>query len=834
MYTPADRGFSSTRGLTSGIVQPKQKAGAGALPIEDNRAQNNFWQRKNKSGLPDQLKAGVEALSGQRMDDVKVHYHSDKPAQLKAYAYAQGTDIHLGPGQEHHLPHEAWHVAQQKSGIVKPTTQLKEGVQINTDPHLEREADVMGRQVMRVGASATPGRSIRYSVAPHSAPMQMSFWINGGQVLRQETIEARVEQYRGSDEVARVLIAWAADSVVAGRQFRNWGEAIRAAQDSLGPGWKTKLAVLALILLLVFGAGWLVLFGLPGFGNQRAQDTPQPEPHRPPVLPPSLLPRIEDLRTNTNLIALHELHQNPRAEIALEEEDATPGGAEALVALEPVLEELAPVVLPKRDAIEEAATGASDGDKAGSGKTALTSENPKPLPSEVDISDDPASRTDQIKELNSEYLSKNVDVIKVVTHAQASQAGRGHPSAAVSSIEQLIRDYAGKVRIELVILAEPPAMFIFKDLLEGLDVQKDRQHLSYRNCNFTVIRQQPLSKTTSPISPIRGQQERSVSLHPDDELDLWKDDVTHVEQTKALMNAVGSQKLIGLNPHGWGDSPRFIDTGDMTYPITQSPSTIFKGGTYKDKAPGKLSPINEVIKDNIQRLVKLVRAGKIDLWTTYGLHYTDSSQGITMKHANTISSLMVMSAFHYQQSTGGKPLVILNLSKLNLDHTKAIRENDGASAEIGTVYYYKMNQPSVMTILVNKSVTFIDIVGGIPKDWFSLLVDSSTLPVTYEGANTANLAHQLGKNFLSLRDIGTTNYVEIEGFEKGHDRLMEATRSLGAPKQMPDPVLIAKVLQELNDPHSAVAQYVSEVHKRAKEPEADQVLMAIEKLRATK
>lgn len=35
--------------------------------------------------------------------------------------YSQGTDIHIGPGQEKHLPHEAWHVVQQKQGRVKPT-----------------------------------------------------------------------------------------------------------------------------------------------------------------------------------------------------------------------------------------------------------------------------------------------------------------------------------------------------------------------------------------------------------------------------------------------------------------------------------------------------------------------------------------------------------------------------------------------------------------------------------------------------------------------------------------------------------------------------------------
>jgi hypothetical protein len=100
--------------------------------------------RRNNTGLPDNLKSGIENLSGYSMDDVKVHYHSDKPAQLQAHAFAQGTDIHLGSGQEKHLPHEAWHVVQQKQGRVKPTMQMKGKVNINDDPDLESEADFMG------------------------------------------------------------------------------------------------------------------------------------------------------------------------------------------------------------------------------------------------------------------------------------------------------------------------------------------------------------------------------------------------------------------------------------------------------------------------------------------------------------------------------------------------------------------------------------------------------------------------------------------------------------------------------------------------------------------
>ncbi len=124
-----------------------QKAG-----IEEEKAlQGKFTpvQRKaNNTGLPDNLKTGVETLSGLSMDDVKVHYNSSQPAQLNALAYAQGTDIHVAPGQERHLPHEAWHVAQQKQGRVQPTMQMKEGIPVNDDAGLEHEADVMGAKAM--------------------------------------------------------------------------------------------------------------------------------------------------------------------------------------------------------------------------------------------------------------------------------------------------------------------------------------------------------------------------------------------------------------------------------------------------------------------------------------------------------------------------------------------------------------------------------------------------------------------------------------------------------------------------------------------------------------
>ena len=130
------------------LMEKEYSAGAAENPSDESNSNNQPFQLKsqeNNTGLPDNLKSGVENLSGFSMDDVKVHYNSDKPAKLQAHAYAQGTDIYLGTGQEKHLPHEAWHVVQQKQGRVKPTIQ-DQGVSINDDKGLEREAEDRGKE----------------------------------------------------------------------------------------------------------------------------------------------------------------------------------------------------------------------------------------------------------------------------------------------------------------------------------------------------------------------------------------------------------------------------------------------------------------------------------------------------------------------------------------------------------------------------------------------------------------------------------------------------------------------------------------------------------------
>ena len=156
-------------GDRSADTQPAQRK-----ETTDSTDTSSHVSQASQNGLPDGLRSGIENLSGIDMGDVKVHYNSSKPAQLQAHAYAQGTDIHLASGQEKHLPHEAWHVVQQKQGRVKPTVQLKGKVGINDDAGLEREADVMGAKAQQVGYSSSTAGSASVqakTVAPY--PIQM-------------------------------------------------------------------------------------------------------------------------------------------------------------------------------------------------------------------------------------------------------------------------------------------------------------------------------------------------------------------------------------------------------------------------------------------------------------------------------------------------------------------------------------------------------------------------------------------------------------------------------------------------------------------------------------
>jgi hypothetical protein len=189
--------------------KPKQLVSKNSgISLEDNRPQSTIQKKANNTGLPNQLKSGIENLSGHSMDDVKVHYNSSKPAQLNAHAYAQGTDIHVASGQEKHLPHEAWHVVQQKQGRVKPTMQLKAKVNINDDKSLEKEADMMGARALQLKEASGSSSFVSISSSSAGKITQRAF-DSQGQILHSMQEVAQNDQawafYQGLDSETKEL-----------------------------------------------------------------------------------------------------------------------------------------------------------------------------------------------------------------------------------------------------------------------------------------------------------------------------------------------------------------------------------------------------------------------------------------------------------------------------------------------------------------------------------------------------------------------------------------------------------------------------------------------------
>jgi hypothetical protein len=223
---PADRAaFDDLR--AEKVVQRQNSDIANAGPrMDQQRMAASAIGRKsdgapapNRTGLPDQLKAGIESLSGISMDDVKVHYNSSQPAQLHAHAYAQGTDIHIAPGQERHLPHEAWHVVQQAQGRVQPTMQIRGSVLANDDEGLEREANVMGAKGLWVPAlnGAASPRTVA-AVAQRRRPNL----IDGSTRMAAQSQAVQLAKLTPAEAVNQAVAAWKANQLNRAAKTDDW------------------------------------------------------------------------------------------------------------------------------------------------------------------------------------------------------------------------------------------------------------------------------------------------------------------------------------------------------------------------------------------------------------------------------------------------------------------------------------------------------------------------------------------------------------------------------------------------------------------------------------
>lgn len=195
------------------------------------------------NGLPEPLKTNIEAMSGLSMDDVRVHRNSAEPAAIGALAYAQGAEIHLGTGQERHLPHEAWHVVQQKQGRVPITTHFADAAG-NADSHLEREAETMGDRAEWGRAMPTRQRRERLVAQP---AIQRYMGVGGHKIVMPERIAGSAYNsfltellntfhrlgFTLSKEGLATVRDWCADEELAPRAFNDLDD-VAAALMSLG------------------------------------------------------------------------------------------------------------------------------------------------------------------------------------------------------------------------------------------------------------------------------------------------------------------------------------------------------------------------------------------------------------------------------------------------------------------------------------------------------------------------------------------------------------------------------------------------------------------------
>ena len=196
--SPRVKQLRAFQDMANNSLQAKQAAQLQSMADDhSSRQQHPVQKKENNTGLPDNLKSGIENLSDYLMDDVRVHYNSDKPAQLQAHAYAQGTDIHLASSQEKQLPHEAWHVVQQKQGRVKPTMQKKGKVNINDDTALEKEADMMGAKALNIVLGKNEGVEDTKAIESIKSPVSQ---------LRSKSIKKAKKRIRRVQGWERLLV----------------------------------------------------------------------------------------------------------------------------------------------------------------------------------------------------------------------------------------------------------------------------------------------------------------------------------------------------------------------------------------------------------------------------------------------------------------------------------------------------------------------------------------------------------------------------------------------------------------------------------------------------
>lgn len=168
-----------------------QQKFAFAPPVQLKKADPS---KPNNAGLSDNLKSGIESLSGMSTDHVKVHYNSSQPAQgLLQRKCACGNHTVVGE--------ECAECAKKKSSLQRKLT-----IGASNDP-LEQEADQVAEQVMasplNSAINVTPPRIQRFSGqasdAANTAPASVDHVLTGSGRPIEPTLRHDMEQRFGHD-----------------------------------------------------------------------------------------------------------------------------------------------------------------------------------------------------------------------------------------------------------------------------------------------------------------------------------------------------------------------------------------------------------------------------------------------------------------------------------------------------------------------------------------------------------------------------------------------------------------------------------------------------------
>ncbi|MEM7657306.1 MAG: DUF4157 domain-containing protein [Bacteroidota bacterium] len=146
-------------------ANPLQRMG-GEEEEEELQMKANPLQRKENgvsidngggASMPAAVQSQMETSMGSDFSSVRIHPNSSAAPEVGAQAFTQGDHIHFDSGKydpasqqgQELLGHELAHVVQQREGRVQPTTEVN-GVSVNDEVGLEREADEMGRSASQL------------------------------------------------------------------------------------------------------------------------------------------------------------------------------------------------------------------------------------------------------------------------------------------------------------------------------------------------------------------------------------------------------------------------------------------------------------------------------------------------------------------------------------------------------------------------------------------------------------------------------------------------------------------------------------------------------------